>query len=512
MDHSFESAEAGSRNNAGQLAGFDYLVDGYNQKYSPTDSAQSYLGQLEISGSASSLPSDGYSNRTGPLPVTELKEVSDLVFNRIDANNDGLLDLRELAASAQDGSFKGQEAQAVAALYGNFFHLHKLSDDESVEPEDGSISGDDLEKFDSLAPGRQELNDAYLGALGWLWDDRFLTFDADGNERLSKSEIDGALENENVSEQDRAVLTYLKENTGTVVHTHNDGEGDFQTKEISYENFSQHALNEMDYLERVMLGSESVIERTVASQAPSISRELFGDKQHPEESVTPEAISRGFVNNSNFLASLAAVANTQPELIVNMIKDNGNGTYTVTFPSAPDHSVTVAEPTDMELGLFNGGSEHGTWATVVEKAYGRLVSEMEGRDSRTDVEGAGSDVSSSMALNTLTGNSFAQMEVDTAQTEDLIKALEASFSANPPRPVTAVTPQLEDPETDGGLTINLFVKNQTYTVTDFNPDGNGGGDIVIRGSDGGDFAIHEISLEKFQRNFDHIVHQHWGTT
>ncbi|MCG3084569.1 hypothetical protein, partial [Anoxybacillus sp. LAT27] len=58
--------------------------------------------------------------------------------------------------------------------------------------------------------------------------------------------------------------------------------------------------------------------------------------------------------------------------IANMIKDNADGSFTVTFPGAPDEPVTVTAPTEAELGLFNAGGSYGTWASVLEKAYGKF--------------------------------------------------------------------------------------------------------------------------------------------
>src|SRR5262249_2412454 len=102
---------------------------------------------------------------------------------------------------------------------------------------------------------------------------------------------------------------------------------------------------------------------------------LFADKDNPLESIKPEAVLQGRINDCPFLADLAALAGTPDgkQAIKDMIHANADGTYTVTFPGAPDQPITVAAPTDSELAYYAGGSDCGTWASVLEKAYGKYL-------------------------------------------------------------------------------------------------------------------------------------------
>lgn len=74
------------------------------------------------------------------------------------------------------------------------------------------------------------------------------------------------------------------------------------------------------------------------------------------DSITPDAIDQRTVGDCWFLSSVGAMASTPEgkESIKNMIEDNGDGTYTVTFPDDP---VTVDEPTQAELAH---GAAHGS--------------------------------------------------------------------------------------------------------------------------------------------------------
>ncbi len=101
------------------------------------------------------------------------------------------------------------------------------------------------------------------------------------------------------------------------------------------------------------------------------SDKLFGEFKDPRDAIKSDAVGQGFVGDCWFMGSVAALADTRPELIEKMIKDNANGTYTVTFPGQPDKPYTVKAPTNLEMALYARGSQYGTWVSVLEKAAAR---------------------------------------------------------------------------------------------------------------------------------------------
>ncbi|HEY1088283.1 MAG TPA: C2 family cysteine protease [Archangium sp.] len=96
-------------------------------------------------------------------------------------------------------------------------------------------------------------------------------------------------------------------------------------------------------------------------------------------------VRQGAIGNCYFPAALASVAAARPDIIKNMIKDNGDGTYTVKF--TPSTYGGVGRPVEIKVdgdlyarsfgGPIYGGSLGGStapdkmelWYPLIEKAY-----------------------------------------------------------------------------------------------------------------------------------------------
>lgn len=95
------------------------------------------------------------------------------------------------------------------------------------------------------------------------------------------------------------------------------------------------------------------------------SPELFaGNRPHIS------GIRQGHTSACYFLSAVAALAESRPSEIMNMIHDNGDGTYTVHFHNyAP---LRVPAPTAGEVATYPDAGNDGIWLMVLEKAYGLI--------------------------------------------------------------------------------------------------------------------------------------------
>jgi hypothetical protein len=102
--------------------------------------------------------------------------------------------------------------------------------------------------------------------------------------------------------------------------------------------------------------------------------------------IDPNDVEQGALGDCYFVAQLAAQAKTNPERIKNLIKDNGNGTFTVTLhlkdPARPGQRVATPIVVDGQFPQNNGGvayakpGDRGTtgpelWVMLIEKAFAK---------------------------------------------------------------------------------------------------------------------------------------------
>jgi hypothetical protein len=108
---------------------------------------------------------------------------------------------------------------------------------------------------------------------------------------------------------------------------------------------------------------------------------LFVKGRGDANSVAMNDIKQGQTGDCWMMASLAALASKDPEAIKRMIKDNGDGTYTVTFKEKVlpfetyvDKKITVngAFPNSLsQPGDANSKGVGEIWPQVIEKAYAK---------------------------------------------------------------------------------------------------------------------------------------------
>lgn len=305
-------------------------------------------------------------------------------------------------------------------------------------------------------------------------------FDARRVQELARQLVGKRLESVN-----RAELEQSFENLTNV-----DTETPFSL--IDFMDFSRRGKKQMECASTKMyaddmlavLETEEVIERTRELLKTS-THKLYGKSDNPLDSIRPDAIEPGTIGDCFFLAALSSVANLaewRPK-IRNMIKSNPDGTYSVTFPGAPNEPITVPPPADTEMGVFARDRGYGQWAAVLERAYGAFASKdilrrnwlCKPLPSELDAEGLDGGSFFDHGLYMLTGKKINRSYNLIASFESLHKTLTQAMRDRLPMTATTFGNPLNDTayQSNGMLQFHEFgvmaYDSQERTITLRNP-------------------------------------------
>ncbi len=446
-----------------------------------------------------------YDATTEQVKIEDFVKESERLFSQLDEDSDGYLSEGELADAVKSEKYTGRDAQVVAALYEKQDDLEEVSNDELGDENDG-ITRADLKQFDIDRDVIQtEWQQIGRARVFMDKDDNFKKIDTDSDEYLTKSEISKALERTDLTANERTSLEFLRDNVDDLEEANNDEFGD-ENDGITKKDLEEYGNDTV----REVNGS---MYRTNDAQKHG-SRDLYSNKDNPLESIKPDAIKQGMIGNCYFEAAVAALAAVDPVAIQKMIKDNGDGTYTVTFPGNTDDPITVAAPTEAEMGLFNHASPDGTWASVLEKAYGAYCNKHWYRrgprnlfGGNTDAEGGdGGAIRSGHALGLLTGRDNDTDSFAFASEAEIAEKLNAALNGPHKRPVVAgIRNYVFSNKTEEGFPVA-----HEYSVIGFDPKGPDGGTVTIRnpwgnGQDTTRGTI-KISVKQFEKNFSNATY------
>jgi hypothetical protein len=215
----------------------------------------------------------------------------------------------------------------------------------------------------------------------------------------------------------------------------------------------------------------------------------FDSAGRPDISGDLTNIQQGDAGDCYFLAALMTVAARSPETVLNMVHDNGNGTYTISFHSKYDgapNPVTVTVNGDLpyrrdkpfENGIENIDGKNVSWAAIIEKGWA--------------------------AAN---GNSYKGIDgtdLSNAQDHDVHNGLyaitgEAGVDRNPGGPMTEVSfEQMQQDFANGLITLGTsnsdgkLVSDHSYALLGVNSSNQ---TVVVGDPEGGQETL---SFETFQ--------------
>lgn len=451
-----------------------------------------------------------YDRSTARIKGEDFTKESLRLFDKLDKDADGFLSESELATAVQSEEYTGKDAQVVAALYRATEDIEELSDDEYFD-EDNGITKKDLEKLEEKRQHNAKELELTARAAAFLdRDGNFAKIDSDGDKFLTKAEITKALERKDISPEDRVSLEFLRDHEDDIEEAHDDELGD-ENNGMSREDLDYYGDDAVAYV-------VNTLARVNDAQTTG-TRNLYGNMANPRDSIKPDAVMQGVIGDCYFEAAVASLAAVDPDLIQKMIKDNGDGTYTVTFPGAPDEPITVQAPTEAEMGLYNQGGMNGSWACVLEKAYGEYSQKhfwrrgphnMGGGNTPTEgADGGEHPLMMGRAMNLLTGHSNNTDSLSLSSEATIAERLDQALNGTSKHPVIAGISgsifNLGPDKTDDG-----FYTAHMYSVVAFDPNGPDGGTVTIRNPWGdGENSTRgtiKISVKQFRKNFSMVAY------
>jgi hypothetical protein len=236
-------------------------------------------------------------------------------------------------------------------------------------------------------------------------------------------------------------------------------------------------------------------------------RPLYAHPENPMQDIRAEAVTQGVIGNCYFLSSLSSVAESNPKIVHDMIQNNGDGTFNVTFPGDPQCSIYVKAPSETEMKLFNGGGAHGIWASVIEKAHGdyRRLKDPS-IDNGLAAEGADGGGHPHESLQLLTGRPGHRHRLSDLGMEGVRELLTESFKIGKTPLVGSTLPEKDNSKT----TPAGLPRQHAISILGFEPSATDpqDGTVIIRDPTTVDRGFYEflpsrqsISLKDFMKNF-----------
>ncbi len=201
--------------------------------------------------------------------------------------------------------------------------------------------------------------------------------DTNRDETITRDELKEALEKTDWSKEQRQRLELLEKRfseiaktTDDMVEQHDDGGDGVIPAHKQVPRPKGDGPPPSDSEERDAKLPEYVSQKDMTSYAnrgDRLTKDLEKSLDFREKRFAAGGDGQGYTGSCFVLGPAYGMLDKNPGALKDMIKDNKDGTYTVTFPGDKENPVTVTKPTEAERANYASGTETG----IIEKAFAK---------------------------------------------------------------------------------------------------------------------------------------------
>ena len=243
---------------------------------------------------------------TEPLQWSDIMGTAGPLLKKLGKDHNGVVSRQDLARAVKDPHETGQEAQALAALYGKFSQIATFDHGDGK-----TISGNSLDALyrtihDSETTASQ-LNDLDVWTTA-----HFSQLDNQSRGYLTHADVTAALTR--ASGADREMLQMLDAYYGEI--SSSDSKTDYPTAAdvTNYVNNYFQTDSQMLFTDSF----EQTMVRTSLAEGNQVAHTLFANEVEPDKSVVAGAVRQGLPDDCSFNAPLGSLAQMRPVDVVKM--------------------------------------------------------------------------------------------------------------------------------------------------------------------------------------------------
>lgn len=277
----------------------------------------------------------------------------------------------------------------------------------------------------------------------------FKYWDLDHNGVLTSEDLDQVIQDPSIKGAQAAALSAVK------VYSRSIWKRDDYVDELSLDQLTpvDAATGTLTDQGKKLVALFTAYEKKIAKESP----ELFANgTPHIEE------IRQGKTGDCYFLATVGGLAYHSPQRIIDLIQQNADGSFVVTFPR--HKPIAVNAPTDAEIACYSDAGDDGLWLHVLEKAYAIWKSDRTRNDALEPLDVVIHGGSGGRMLMFMTGDACVRLRTSDTSAAELRAALTKSLGQR----------HIVNTGTSGHCLTILKYDPQSDIVTVWNPWGTDG--------------------------------------